>query len=299
MKLIFAGTPQNAAQSLEAISRSHEVLLVLTRPDAEIGRKRILTPSPVAQTAIKLGIPVLKIGKFTPEVVQEIKEAGAELAIVVAFGAIISDTALKVLPWWNMHFSLLPQWRGATPLQHSILHGGLGSGVTIFEIEKGLDTGPILSAQQVDLLPDETTLDALPRFTEIATDLFLRTASAAPTATAQHGEATMAPKFGRTEAKIDWLRTSTEIARQISAMNPEPMAWCLHDNQPFRILRARAIELEDKTSIALGEVRGGAQITVCCGEQTFLELIEVQPAGKKPMSSFDWFRGQTKDVTLG
>jgi methionyl-tRNA formyltransferase len=298
MKLIFAGTPQNAAQSLEIIAKSHEVLLVITRPDAPLGRKRLLTPSPVAQMAERLGIAVIKTSKFTSEVIQTLSETRAEIAVVVAFGCIVPEAARKILPWWNLHFSLLPKWRGATPLQHSILHGGDGSGVTVFEIESGLDTGPILASAPVAILEDEATVDALPRFTAIGTDLLLKTLDSLPTAIAQVGDFSLAPKFDREMAKIDWSKDATVLSRQVSALNPEPMSWCLFGDQPLRILRARAVIVDGKNGKP-GSIQGPDEILVSCGQDTWLQILEVQPAGKKPMPASDWYRGINKEVTLG
>jgi len=133
MKIVFAGTPENAALALELVSKTHEVVLVITRPDAEVGRKRILTPSPVATKAMELGLPVLKANRVNEEELARIKDAKAKLALVVAFGSLIPQSALNALPWWNIHFSLLPKWRGASPLQQSIRSGGVGAGVTLFE----------------------------------------------------------------------------------------------------------------------------------------------------------------------
>ena len=129
MKLIFAGTPDNAALGLELISASHEVVLVITREDAEVGRKRILTPSPVAAKAAELGLPIHKSNRIREQDIAAIKASGADLALVIAYGSLIPEEGLKVLPWWNIHFSLLPLWRGASPLQQSILSGGTGAGV--------------------------------------------------------------------------------------------------------------------------------------------------------------------------
>ena len=298
MKLIFAGTPQNSALSLELIAEHHEIVLVITRPDAEVGRKRVLTPSPVALKAQELGIEVIKTTKFTAEINQQISNSEAEIGVVVAFGAIIPASTLQLLPWWNLHFSLLPKWRGATPLQHSILHNGDGAGVSVFEIEKGLDTGRILASKPIELLANETTSDALPRFTTIGTELLLSALNELPAGVEQTGEISLAPKFDREAARLNWAKTSAELASQIRAMNPEPMAWCILEDQPFRILRATVANPE-QDGHELGLVSGKARVQVSCGGNTSLELIEIQPAGKKPMAAIDWYRGLNKEVKLG
>lgn len=302
MKLIFAGTPANAAAALELVAKHHEVALVITRPDAEVGRKRTLTPSPVAQCAEKLGLSVLKTAKIDVDAIQAIKDSGADIGLVIAYGALLPQTALNALPWWNIHFSLLPQWRGATPLQQSILHEGLGAGVTLFELDKGMDTGPILAQIKVQLRDNETTLEALPRFTTIGTELALSCLKAKPTPKPQVGEASFAPKVTRLDSRLNLTLNANQIHARVCAFNPEPTAWFELDDQPFRVLRTRSLGLTNWVGEHLNPGRiteSNGRILLECAAGTQVELLEVQPSGKNSMAAGDWFRGLNRQVILG
>ena len=301
MRLIFAGTPAIAAQALEKLNESHDVALVLTREDSLIGRKQILTPSPVAQMADKLGIAVVKTSSVT-QALEQISQAAAELAVVVAYGSLIPKAALELMPWWNIHYSLLPHWRGATPLQHSMIFNE-GIGISIFELEQGLDTGPILASQPMEFLPGETSSEALVRFTETASELLIHTLSSKPTAKAQVGEASLAPKISRAEARIDFSLNAEELARRINALNPEPTAWAQLDGNPVKLLRALSLGAVDWHSLD-GKGEPGSlwveenRALLGCGNGTRLELLELQPAGKTAMRAIDFMRGQNKAVKL-
>ena len=301
MRLIFAGTPAIAAQALEHLSRFHEVVLVITREDAPVGRKKVITPSPVAQAATELNIPVVKTSKVA-EVLDQVVAAHAELAIVVAFGALIPKAALSALPWWNIHYSLLPAWRGATPLQHSMIFNE-GIGISIFELEQGLDTGPILAAKPMEFLPQETSAEALVRFTWEASELLIQTLSERPSATEQAGKVSLAPKITRAEARVDFALTADEIASRINALNPEPAAWAQLEGNPIRLLRAKSLggvdwrSLDSRGEPGLLWLEEG-RVLLGCGNGTRLELIEIQPAGKTTMAAIDFMRGQAGPVKL-
>jgi methionyl-tRNA formyltransferase len=301
MRIIFAGTPENAAVGLELVAKQHEVALVITRPDAEIGRKRILTPSPVAQKASELGLETLKAKRILEAELAQIKRANADLALVIAYGSLVPQQALEQLPWWNIHFSLLPLWRGASPLQQSILSGGVGAGVSLFQLDAGMDTGPILAQQQIELEPNETTADALSRFTIAGVELFNKVAANPIEAKPQQGEPSYAPKLNRSSARLNLTRNAIEIHRAIMAFNPEPMAWCELDGLAIRLIESREIgpgawvqENQQPGRVTNSEDR----IMLECGGGSQLELTRVQPAGKQPMAAADWFRGLTGEVRL-
>ena len=300
MRLVFAGTPPLAAQALRSLASKHEVVLVLTREDAPVGRKRVVTPSAVAAAATELGLEVLKANRLTQQVVEKIASTKAELGVVVAFGAMVPPTALELFPWWNVHFSLLPQWRGATPLQHSIIHNS-GQGITVFELESGLDTGPIVASQAVEVGATETAGEALSKFTEIGIQLVLEALKQSSAPVPQRGEPTFAPKITRSEARLDFSLPADHVARSINALNPEPAAWAELDSVPVKLLRAKPLGSvswgELSQPLSQGEVRLEAnRVLVGCGSGTQFELLEVQPAGKKPMAAGDWLRGQSKAV---
>lgn len=300
MRLIFAGTPSIAAESLEQLAKHHEIVLVITRPDAPQGRKQIVTPSAVATVASELGLPILKTNSIREAELALIAKARADLAIVVAYGSLIPKAALEALPWWNLHFSMLPKWRGATPLQHSMMTGD-GVGISLFELEAGLDTGPIISQQPMSFEKTETAAEALSRFTRLGTKLILDSLATSSTSQPQQGEASHAPKISRAEAKIDFQLPAQLVAAKMNALNPEPMAWAEISGDPVRLLRAVAdlgSDLSQKAAeLAPGEAMlEGRVVIVGCGGGTALRLLEVQPAGKKAMASGDWFRGLNEQV---
>jgi methionyl-tRNA formyltransferase len=310
LKIVFAGTPANAAQTLRALANSaFEVVAVLTRTDAPVGRKRTLTPSAVADVAVELGIPVIKANRVDEEVRNLIKATGADLGIIVAYGALLDQSTLDSLDkgWINLHYSLLPKWRGAAPVQRAIMAGDRETGVTLFQLDKGMDTGPIHLQIPTVIEPDESSATLLPRLTELGisglAELLPRVASGLTSPIAQDLEllATLptADKLTRDDARVDWHRNAVELENHIRGLNPEPMAWTTLEDETFRIIEARALGATDWQSLAGEESLVGVvhieknRVLVSCGEGTLLELKTVQPAGKKPMPSSDWARGMT------
>ena len=294
MRLIFAGTPEVASRALELIADKHEVTLVLTRPDAPIGRKRITTPSPVASKAEQLGLNVHKTNKIDEEALNAIRQSNADKAVIVAYGAMIPQAALSALPWWNLHFSVLPEWRGATPLQHSMMHD-TGIGISVFEIDSGLDTGPLISQLPLSFLENETAGEALIRFTEEGSNLLIRSLEENPQPMIQEGSSSLAPKITRLDAKINFEENAADLIRFIRAANPEPMAWAIQNGEPVRILFASATT----SSLDSGKLRGVGEIyksddneiVVQCGDKSSLRLELVQPAGKRETVATDWWNG--------
>jgi methionyl-tRNA formyltransferase len=250
----------------------------------------------VAETASSLGIPLLKSKRVDEEVVETLNRSGAELVIVVAFGALIPKTALVGKRWLNLHFSLLPLWRGATPLQHSMIHG-TGQGITLFEIDEGLDTGKIVAQLPLALTKGKTAGELMQELADHGSDLIIRTLNKPLSLSPQTGESTHAPKISRTEAEVTFDMTAAEIEARVLAFNPEPVAWCKLNGGELRILRARAIGTIDWDAVSETDLENGTleirrdSVLVVCGEGSRLELIEVQPAGRKPMSAVDWSRG--------
>ena len=283
-----------ASDALERIADKHEVILVLTRPDAPIGRKRITTPSPVASKAEQLGLSVHKTNKIDEETLKLIRESDAEKAVVVAYGAMIPEDALSIIQWWNLHFSVLPEWRGATPLQHSMIHD-TGIGITVFELDSGLDTGPLISQQRLSFLENETAGEALLRFTEEGSNLLMDALEKNPRPTIQEGTASLAPKITRLDAKVDFETNAADLTRFIRAANPEPMAWANQNGEPVRILFASATTSASE-SLKLREVgeiykSDDNEIIVQCGNGTLLKLQLVQPAGRRETEAQDWWNG--------
>lgn len=296
--LIFAGTPTNAAATLEyLVEHGFHISLVITRPDAPIGRKRVVTPSPVAETASKLGLDLYKTNKIDDAALSKIIETGCTTAVVVAYGALLKAPALAALSngWFNLHYSLLPKWRGAAPVQHSILAGDRTTGVTLFKIDEGLDTGPIIASVPTQIQPGETSARLLSRLTELGCTLLSQElpgvllGSHSLTPQAIDDNVALAPKLGREQARVEWSRGAFEIERKVLAMNPEPGAWTTLNGETFKIHDAR--EIAGTESQAVGSVsltNGKVLVSTAAG---VLELLEVQPAGKQAMPAKDWARG--------
>ena len=304
MRILFAGTPSTAATVLEGLLASgHEIVAVLTREDALTGRKKVLTPSPVANLAQIKGIPTIKANKLTADVLDDIRSHKVDLAVVVAYGVILRQEALDAVPagWFNLHFSLLPKWRGAAPVQAAIKAGDSETGVTLFRIDLGLDTGPVLGSANTVIEPGENAGELLHRLSMLGLTLLNqelpRLYSGVFELNAQDGEVTHAPKISRSEAKISFVEKAKSVELLVRAMNPEPMAWCLLNGEPMRILEARAVE----TSSALESGNVALQddkVIVGCGQGTTLELVLVQPASKNAMSAKDWQNGHSARVVL-
>jgi len=307
MKVLFAGTPPNAAEVLKGIVEAgHEVVAVLTREDALTGRKKILTPSAVAVTAKELGIPTIKANRITDEIKVKITQTKADLAIVVAYGMILTQETLDLLPegWFNLHFSLLPKWRGAAPVQRAIAEGDTETGVALFKIDSGLDTGPLLGTVATPIGPDETSGELISRLTKLGLTLvnaeLPNIYSGVMHLEPQIGEPSKASKPTRLEAKISFDARAEHIDDLVRAMNPEPMAWCLLNDQPMRVIRSRQARINSRDlSKQIGSLHSEeGKVFVCCGDDTWLELIEVQPASRNVMSAKDWFNGLGEIVVL-
>ncbi len=272
MRIIFFGTPDDAVPSLRALrTAGHEIALVVTQPDRRRGRGGAADPSPVKAAALELGLPV-RTPERAREVRDEVAASGAEVGVVVAFGQILPESLFTAVPlgFVNVHFSLLPRWRGAAPVERAILAGDDETGVCIMQIAKGLDTGAVYARASTRIADDETAGELRARLVELGTDLLLDTLPAvAHTAPdAQEGEPTYADKLTVEEFEIDWSRPAAELHRIIRAGNPRPGAWTTVDGKRLKIWCARVAD-------------DGA-----------LELLEVQPEGRARMQFDDWIRGR-------
>jgi methionyl-tRNA formyltransferase len=298
MRVLFAGTPAVAVPSLDALlGAGFDVVAVLTRPDAPIGRKRVLTPSPVAARAAELGIDVIHAAKVDAEVTARIAELKPDVAAIVAYGGLIPRAALDVPQhgWINLHFSLLPAWRGAAPVQHAVIAGDDVTGAVTFLLEEGLDTGPVFGTLTEKVRDDDTSGDLLERLSHSGAVLLAQTLSAveagAAAAVPQSGEVSLAPKLTIDDARIDWRRPALAIGRRARGVTPEPGAWTTFEGQRLKlepvVLRPDTLDLKPG-NVALRE----KAVLVGTGSHA-VELTRVQPSGKKMMTATDWMRGQT------
>jgi methionyl-tRNA formyltransferase len=311
LKILFAGTPANAATTLKYLLGSpFEVVGVLTRPDALVGRKRILTPSAVAQVAQDAGIPTIKAVRVDADVQQQIASLGADVGVVVAYGALLSQQALDLMPmgWLNLHYSLLPDWRGAAPVQNALLNGDQQTGVTLFKLDVGLDTGPILGQVPTLISPSETFGELLGRLTLLGNTLLseqlplVASGLSKPVAQDPKAATRIAAKPTRKASLINWRQPAQVIENQIRAFNPEPIAYTTTDTGDLRILQAR---VTPDLHIGNGPTPGHLhfeknRVFAACGGASWLELLQVQPAGKNQMLAADWARGAgSKLIKLG
>ena len=295
MKILFTGTPSSASIVLKGlVSSGHDVTAVLTREDSEVGRKRILTPSPVAVTAEQLGIKVIKSNRISDETLSQIVKTGAEIAIVVAYGSILNSKALKAVPngWFNLHYSLLPKYRGAAPVQHALIEGEQETGITLFKLDEGMDTGPILSTLPVSIELNENAGDLIQRMSALGVTLLNQEMpkiyNGEPNLTPQTGTPSFAPKILRADAHLDFNIRAQAVVNFVRGMNPEPMAWANVGEQTVRVLSAVETHTHDGYP---GQIIHSDKAVVVCGEGTAIELLEVQPAGKNPMAGLEWIRG--------
>lgn len=300
MRLVFAGTPEPAAVALERLLASeHEVVAVLTRPDARKGRGRTLHPSPVKAVALEHGIEVLTPEKLDDDTAARLRDIAPDAIPVVAYGNLIPAGMLDIPThgWVNLHFSLLPQWRGAAPVQAAIREGDASTGATTFRINEGLDTGDILDTLTDTISDDDTAGVLLERLAYSGADLLVRTMDGLESGTltpkAQPEEGTYAPKILTADARVDWAADSTVIDRAIRAHTPAPGAWTMRGEERFKLGQVTSV---DSTELAPGQVAFGKnEVRVGTGTRDVV-LSTIQAPGKKMMNAADWARGLANDV---
>lgn len=297
MRLVFAGTPEPAAVALQRLLASeHEVVAVLTRPDARKGRGRTLHPSPVKALALEHGIEVL-----TPETLagdstiqHRLRELSPDAVPVVAYGNLIPADLLDIPAhgWVNLHFSLLPAWRGAAPVQAAIANGDEVTGATTFRIDEGLDTGDILGKLETGIGQTETSGELLERLADTGAGLLAATMDALEAGTAtpipQPQEGTYAHKITPADARVDWAQPASVVDRGIRAHTPAPGAWTMRGEERFKL---GPITPTDGDTLAPGEASFGKNEVLVGTADGDVRLGTIQPPGKKMMNAADWARG--------
>jgi methionyl-tRNA formyltransferase len=288
VKIVYLGTPADAVPPLQALSAAgHEIALVVTQPDRRRSRGAGADPSPVKRAAQELGLPIVTPAKAR-EATEQVGTTGAELGVVVAFGQLLPITFLEALPhgFVNMHFSLLPRWRGAAPVERAILAGDAETGVGLMQIEAGLDTGPVFAEARVPIGPQETAGELHARLVDAGTRLLVDHLPNLPgaTPTPQAGEPTYAEKLSVDEFRLDPARPAAELARLVRAGNPRPGAWCVVGGKRVKVWRAYEVDGEVAHSLVDGDGRLGTA-------HGALELVEVQPEGKRTMPVRSWLAG--------
>jgi len=281
-RLAYLGTPQMAVPPLHAlVEAGHEIVLCVTRPDRRRGRGATKTPNPVKEAALQLGIPV-------SQDMNDLVGIDAELAVVVAFGRIIPASVLHELPMVNVHFSLLPRWRGAAPVERAILAGDTETGVCLMKVAEGLDTGDVYAVRSVPMDDDITLSELRARLVDTACGLLVDTVKnglkGLPEATPQHGEVTVAEKITREDLHLDWAQPAEQLHRVVRLEH----AWTTFRGKRLGVLEAPMAPTQaDHSNAAPGTLIGSAVVT----GSGILELRRVQPESRSPMSADEWLRG--------
>ena len=307
MRLVFAGTPEVTLPSLEAIAASsHELVAVVTRPDAPAGRGRQLVRSPAGAWADERGIEVLTPERpREPEFQERLRQIAPDCVPVVAYGALVPPSALEIPKrgWVNLHFSLLPAWRGAAPVQHAILHGDDITGASTFLIVRELDAGPVYGVLTEPIRPDDTTGSLLERLSHSGAELLVATLDGIEAGTVQAvpqpGEGiSLAPKISPEDTRVDWKLPAHVIGRQIRAWTPDPGAWTEFEDGRVK-LGPVSLDLSgipdgtpgDPPDLAPGELLAGRRGVFAGTGSRPVRLGDVQAPGKRQMAAADWARG--------
>lgn len=297
LNIIFAGTPHFAVPSLQAlINSSHRVMAVYTQPDRPAGRGREITSSPVKILAQSAQLPI-----YQPQTLRDaqqqkqLRELNADVMIVVAYGLILPREILEIprLGCINVHASLLPRWRGAAPIQHSILAGDEKTGVTIMQMNEGLDTGDILSQKSCEINSTETSGDLYERLATMGAELLLKTLAEIENKNISpqpqdNQHATHAPKIQKKDAQLNWHLPAENLARAVRAYNPVPIAFTIFNGQPLRIWQA--IALPEKHTTKPGTlIRASKDGIDVAAKENILRILQLQMPGKTPQSAADFF----------
>jgi methionyl-tRNA formyltransferase len=297
VRLVFFGTPDDAVPALRALhAAEHDIALVVTQPDRRRGRGNEPSASPVRAAAEDLGL-VVRTPEKSGEVIDEVAASGAELGVVVAFGQLLPESLLDAVPhgFVNVHFSLLPRWRGAAPVERAMLASDTETGVCIMALEAGLDTGPVYARTTTTIGAHETAGELRARLVALGTDLLVTTLPMVPTTAPrpQIGEVTYADKLTVEEFELDWEQSAHDLARIVRAGNPRPGAWTTDHGGRLKIWRVRplAVGIDEAPGTVFGHTR------VATGDGA-LELVEVQPEGRRVMPANAWLAGRRSPTTL-
>lgn len=300
MRVVFMGTPSFAVPSLKKLADSFEVALVVTRPDAVRSRGKKLEPSPVKACALELGLPVIEANRMTEDVLDRLRDVQADVFCVAAYGCILPDEVLHMAPLGcvNVHASLLPRWRGAAPIQRSILMGDERTGVSIMRIGRGVDTGAYC-AQASCSVAGKTADELTAELAELGGDLLVKVLPALETGEAEWTEqdeslVTHAAKIAKSELRLDPAAGALENIRRVMASSNAAPARCVIAGKPVRVMRAAAVDAASP-SVAAGSftVKGG-RVYMGCADGS-LELISIKPDGKREMDAKSWAAGQRED----
>ncbi|WP_019180692.1 methionyl-tRNA formyltransferase [Microbacterium yannicii] len=297
MRLVFAGTPAPAVPSLRRLAASaHDIVAVITRHDAPLGRRRVLTPSPVALAAEELGIDVIRADRLDAGVSERVAALAPDLGVIVAYGGLVREPLLSTPAhgWINLHFSLLPRWRGAAPVQHTLIAGDSRTGASVFQLVAELDAGDVFGEISRDVPEAATAGDLLETLADegagLLSDVVDEIARGTAEARPQQGAATYAAKLGDEDGRIRWHEPAAAVLGRIRGVTPEPGAHTTIGGARLKVLAVAAAP-EDAPVPAPGAFALHARQVIAGTGTTPIVLETVQPAGKGPMRAADWWRG--------
>ena len=300
MRVVFAGTPEAALPSLRALLDSaHEVVAVVTRPEARQGRGRKTSPSPVHELALEAGLEVLTPTKPSDDdFVARLRELEPDAAPIVAYGGLIPPSVLAIPRhgWINLHFSLLPAWRGAAPVQHALMAGDDVTGASTFLLEEGLDTGPVFGTMTEAIGPTDTSGDLLTRLAEGGASLLVSTLDAlangdvTPIPQPRDG-VSLAPKIQVDDVRLDFSVPAFAVDRRIRGASPAPGGWAMLRGERVKLLRSRLADADGCPPLTPGELHATKTQVFAGALGGVVELLEVQPHGTRVMRAADWARG--------
>lgn len=297
LRLVFAGSPQAAVPSLMALASSrHDLVSVITREDSPQGRRGVLTPTPVALAAEQLNLPIVRANRLADEPTDSVLAHAPDLGVIVAYGGLVREPLLSAprLGWINLHFSLLPRWRGAAPVQRAIMAGDDVTGASVFQLVDELDAGDVFGRMTQPIGRHQTAGNLLESLAESGAELLVRVVDALADGTAraepQLGDVTLAPKLSLVDGEIEWTGSADGITAQIRGVTPEPGAFTTVDGSRLKVLDA--LIARDLPKLAPGTfAMSGKRVVV--GTATLpIELVTVHPAGRKAMDAASWWRGR-------
>jgi methionyl-tRNA formyltransferase len=299
VRVIFLGTGEFARPALSRLAERHDVVLVVTQPDRPAGRHAEPSAPPVKDEAGSLGLSLFQPERInTPESVSRLRSAKADILVVAAYGQLLKPEVLDAAPRGavNLHASLLPAYRGAAPIQWAIRRGESRSGMTTFQLDRGMDTGPLLLRRPLDIGPDETAGDLERRMAVLGADLILETLEGLATGTIAprpqpEGGASLAPRLTKDDGRVDWTRTAAEVHNLVRGMSPWPGAWTLLSGERIKLLRTA------RTGVAVGRIEPGLigprearQLLIACADE-LLEVVLVQREGRPRTTGREFLNG--------
>jgi methionyl-tRNA formyltransferase len=300
LRIVFAGSPAAAVPSLRAlIAGPHEIVAVVTREPSPQGRKRTLTPTPVADLATEAGLRLIETNRLAP-VSDELVALDADLGVIVAFGGLVREPLLSAprLGWINLHFSLLPRWRGAAPVQRAIMAGDQETGIAVFRLVPELDAGDVFAMEQQPIGRNQTAGHLLEALAETGSHVLTGVVDALSAGTAhahaQHGDPTLAPKLTLEDGRIDWSEDAFAVDARIRGVTPEPGAFTELGGERFKVHEAAIAHDAPRLRPGALEARAGRVLIGTASEP--IELLRVQPAGKTAMDAAAWWRGRPSDA---